>query len=157
MIPDCQHLQTETRLYHQINGSTHLAEQCLTCGTRIGNWKKRSGLSDSYKPWDNNLAESYRRWREDERMAEIDQRRARYHAYLETQEWKSLRNRVLARAQGQCEGCGRWPATEVHHLSYEHVGDEFLWELKAVCRDCHDRLHPDKILGPSKGDDHDTI
>ena len=69
-----------------------------------------------------------------------------YLLYLKTPAWKGLRNRTLARAQGHCEGCGRWPATDVHHLTYAHVGQEFLWELRAVCRDCHDRLHPDKIL-----------
>ena len=33
------------------------------------------------------------------------------------------------------------PATQAHHLTYEHMGDEFLWELKAVCRPCHERWH----------------
>jgi 5-methylcytosine-specific restriction endonuclease McrA len=85
-----------------------------------------------------------------------------YQSYLKSPLWLNLRNRVLARAQDQCEGCGRWPATEVHHLTYAHVGQEFLWELRAVCRDCHDRLHPDKIRTPkpepeTKGDDHDTV
>jgi len=86
-----------------------------------------------------------------------------YQSYLQSPSWLNLRNRVLAAAQGHCEGCGRWPATEVHHLTYVHVGKEFLWELRAVCRDCHDRLHPDKIREPvpepetRKGDDHDTV
>ena len=69
-----------------------------------------------------------------------------YQAYLQSPKWLALRNRVIARAENQCEGCGRWPAVDVHHLTYAHVGQEFLWELRAVCRDCHDRLHPDKIL-----------
>ena len=49
----------------------------------------------------------------------------------------------MERAQGLCEGCRRRPATEVHHLTYEHVGDELLWELKAVCDHCHRRCHPE--------------
>jgi len=28
----------------------------------------------------------------------------------------------------------------VHHLTYEHIGDEFLEELQGICRPCHDFL-----------------
>lgn len=50
------------------------------------------------------------------------------------------RARVLLRAGRKCEGCGE-EATQVHHLTYEHVFEEFLFELIAVCRGCHERLH----------------
>jgi len=36
---------------------------------------------------------------------------------------------------------GSEPATEVHHLTYQHVGHEFLFELVAICRECHTRWH----------------
>ena len=39
-----------------------------------------------------------------------------------------------------CEGCGVRRAAQVHHLTYEHVGDELLFELVAVCGQCHDRI-----------------
>jgi hypothetical protein len=29
-------------------------------------------------------------------------------------------------------------------VSYEHVGREFLWDLKAVCLPCHERAHSDE-------------
>jgi 5-methylcytosine-specific restriction endonuclease McrA len=45
------------------------------------------------------------------------------------------------RAGGICEGCRQESATEVHHLTYEHAGREFLWELVAICRRCHERYH----------------
>ena len=31
--------------------------------------------------------------------------------------------------------------TQCHHLTYENVGEEFLFELVALCSDCHERLH----------------
>jgi 5-methylcytosine-specific restriction endonuclease McrA len=34
-------------------------------------------------------------------------------------------------------------ATQVHHTTYKHVGNEFLWELRAICDECHDRFHED--------------
>ena len=58
--------------------------------------------------------------------------------------WKKKRGKVLERASGICEGCLEKPATQVHHLSYEHVGDEYLFELVAVCDACHDNLHSQK-------------
>jgi 5-methylcytosine-specific restriction endonuclease McrA len=68
----------------------------------------------------------------------------RYAAYLASPEWQERRRLVLRRAGNRCEACLVQPAEEVHHLTYRHVGEEFLWELKAVCRACHKRLHPEK-------------
>src|SRR5439155_22697334 len=67
----------------------------------------------------------------------------KYNAYLESKEWQDKRERVLKRANGQCEGCGAKAATQAHHLTYAHVFNEFLFELVAVCDDCHQRLHAD--------------
>lgn len=51
--------------------------------------------------------------------------------------------RVLERANHVCEGCGVNAATEVHHKTYKNVGNEFLFELVAICRPCHQRYHAD--------------
>lgn len=72
-----------------------------------------------------------------------EQRQARrdlYAAYLRTDQWQSLRKRVMARAGGRCEGCGMVEAAEVHHLTYAHRGNEFLFELVALCEACHLRI-----------------
>ena len=76
-----------------------------------------------------------------ERKRQEEQRRDDYEAYLQTQEWAERRQRVLKRANGVCEGCGTAPAEQVHHLTYEHCGNEFLWELVAICRHCHLGVH----------------
>jgi len=64
-----------------------------------------------------------------------------YREYLRSQEWALKRAKVMRRAGGLCEGCGDHRATDVHHLSYEHVTQEFLFELVALCADCHERIH----------------
>lgn len=66
-----------------------------------------------------------------------------YSEYLASTQWAKRRRAIFARANGKCEGCGEGGAEEVHHLTYEHVGAEFLFELVAVCRKCHERLHAD--------------
>lgn len=65
-----------------------------------------------------------------------------YAEYLASPEWDERRRLVLERAGGICEGCRRARATQVHHTTYKHAGDELLFELVAVCNACHERLHP---------------
>lgn len=67
--------------------------------------------------------------------------REEYGDYLRSPRWRALRDKVLRRATGVCEGCLDAPAIDVHHLSYAHKGDEFAFELRALCRSCHDRWH----------------
>jgi 5-methylcytosine-specific restriction endonuclease McrA len=64
-----------------------------------------------------------------------------YADYLRSPQWRAIRQKVLRRANGACEGCGDAVATQVHHITYKNVGNEFLWELRAICDDCHDRCH----------------
>lgn len=64
-----------------------------------------------------------------------------YAAYLKTPAWRERRALVMKRAKNVCEGCGQAKATEVHHLTYAHIGKEFLFELVALCGACHDRWH----------------
>jgi 5-methylcytosine-specific restriction endonuclease McrA len=64
-----------------------------------------------------------------------------YRTYLRSEAWAALRAKVLARAQGRCEGCAAAKASDVHHLTYAHAGAEFLFELVALCRPCHVRWH----------------
>lgn len=43
-----------------------------------------------------------------------------------------------------CEGCLERPATQVHHLHYQRVFDECLFDLVAICDRCHAKCHPRK-------------
>jgi hypothetical protein len=84
--------------------------------------------------------------REAQRQRESERWWAQYNAYLESPQWRRRRELVLSRAGGVCEGCGERRAVQVHHRTYEHVRNELLWELVAVCEDCHRRCHPGKDL-----------
>jgi len=66
-----------------------------------------------------------------------------YDAYLLSGKWAEKRRKVLKRAGGLCEGCREREAEQIHHLTYRHIYDEFLFELVALCRPCHDRIHED--------------
>ncbi len=103
-------------------------------------WEAQQQIRDAEK------ATKEKAWRE---QCERENRewRAKYNAHLRSDKWRGIRTRVLKRSGGFCEGCGIHPAAHVHHLDYKHMGDEFLWELRAVCVACHGRAHPDKEIG----------
>lgn len=69
-----------------------------------------------------------------------------YNEYLWSDHWKALRQLALERDKWTCQACLRAPAEVVHHLTYEHVGKELLFEVVSVCRPCHTRCHPEKKL-----------
>ncbi len=47
----------------------------------------------------------------------------------------------MERSGGVCEACGDAPAAQVHHLTYERIGRELLFDLAAVCLECHKKAH----------------
>ena len=89
-------------------------------------------------------AEAWRHYHEEKQRREREAFFARYDKYLRSPAWRSLRQRVMRRAGGVCEGCLERRATQVHHLTYDHVFNEFAFELRAVCDGCHARLHQSK-------------
>ena len=153
----CPHIEIEKRNKPDKNGRPLVAFQCVTCGERVGDyipvknlnrrevaklplWNKE--LEQAY--WRQMLNEAYQR-REAARVKAIQQNwRRKYDAYLSTSKWKTLREKVLARANGRCEGCGERKATHVHHLTYERLGNEMLFDLVAVCDACQKKIHPQR-------------
>jgi hypothetical protein len=69
-------------------------------------------------------------------------RSARYQAVMRSAGWRRRRARALRRAGGRCEtpGCGG-RAVDVHHTTYQDLGHERPWQLRALCERCHARLH----------------
>ena len=59
--------------------------------------------------------------------------------YLESPNWKEKRKRVLDRDGNLCV-CGE-RAIDVHHKTYENLGQEPLSDLIALCKNCHDGYH----------------
>ena len=68
--------------------------------------------------------------------------RDNYNDYMQSPEWREKRKKVLQRDQYLCQGCLRERATQVHHLTYDHLGNEPLFELTSICDSCHEQCHP---------------
>ena len=162
----CPCTRTEIRRRTISSGAVVFALQCLGCGRQIRAIKKDSAearaLAD-IRPFDETLQDAWRerihafyenrrlvqqaQWaaqqeeREEIRRQESIEWWTRYDAYLKTTAWRLKRQAVMTRANNWCEGCAARAAAEVHHLTYAHMGNEFLFELVAVCKECHTRIH----------------
>jgi hypothetical protein len=68
-----------------------------------------------------------------------------YNAYIKSQAWRSVRARKLAASGYRCEFCQAEAPLQVHHRTYENLGDEALEDLIAVCSDHHRRLETPNI------------
>jgi 5-methylcytosine-specific restriction endonuclease McrA len=68
-----------------------------------------------------------------------------YSRYINSAEWKSLRNQVIKRDKGTCQKCGSKSFLTVHHFSYpQNLGNETLDTLITWCEDCHNIHHGGK-------------
>jgi hypothetical protein len=129
----------EVRRRPTSNGAYQLWRQCTTCGVPVGSAVKRDG--QVHRDWDCATYVHYHAQIKAAREAELEQDRAEYAEYLQTPEWRAKADAVLARANYVCEGCGVRRPTQVHHLTYQNIFEEFLFELVAVCPQCHQRIH----------------
>lgn len=61
--------------------------------------------------------------------------------YLRSPHWAALRERYAReRSPEGCARCGNYP-WQLHHLTYENLGNESLDDLIPLCGDCHARAH----------------
>ncbi len=147
---DCKHPERELRRRVIKGGSVAYVRQCKACGqvsnpvkTALALQESAGGAIPAYDAeaedaWNTRKHAAYKSIE-----AELDGKVSNeYEEYLQSELWLAKRALVLRRAGKLCEGCLERPPTQVHHLTYQHVGEEFMWELVAVCDECHERAHP---------------
>ncbi len=145
----CQHTKT---LIDRINaGGHHMFNYiCCQCGTRLSNFLPFKSLSvmDKLNAYGASLYDQLRDTRQlaSFKLGEFYQAGwwGAYNTYLKSNHWRDLREQVLYRDGYQCQlnlyGCTQ-AATQVHHLTYEHVTREPLADLVSVCNTCHEQHH----------------
>lgn len=136
-VDACEDAQLERRQLKNAAGVVLHCLQCMTCGRHTCHKIKRDGSNPP--ELDRELAQRGEEARQ-QRSDAWDARRQEYHEYLRSPEWAVLRQRVKRRDK-MCQGCLAAPVEEVHHRTYEHVQNEFAFELIGLCRKCHARLH----------------
>lgn len=84
-----------------------------------------------------NLSQSY--IHNNNRISEL--RTMLYSEYLETPEWKEIRNKALKKSGFKCSVCNRDDELNVHHKTYKNRGCEKIDDLVVLCRNCHSIFH----------------
>ncbi len=66
-----------------------------------------------------------------------------YQQYTRSPYWKEVRAAKLAQVGEKCEWCDKTKSLTIHHLTYEHRGNELehLDDLVVACRSCHFKKH----------------
>jgi hypothetical protein len=74
-----------------------------------------------------------------------------YRTYLESDAWKRRRSVALSEAGHRCQVCNREGQLDVHHRTYERLGNELPQDLVVLCRECHQLFHSNRTRGTSSG------
>jgi hypothetical protein len=147
----CKHENSNPVLFEYESGVKHKRLLCLDCNTIHGKFLTQvpnevlrpvsQKKYDAYKlPQNkkfNDLLEPIRikadKWRAENWFKN-------HGDYLNSQKWKEKRTKVLERDGYLCQSCRINKATEVHHLTYAHKGNEPLFDLISVCHECHESI-----------------
>lgn len=67
-----------------------------------------------------------------------------YTEYLQTEHWKTVRDRVMRQAGWICQlrpPVMKARAVDAHHFNYDNIGDEQPGDVLALCRPHHTEWH----------------
>lgn len=64
-------------------------------------------------------------------------RTSKYERYMASLDWQIKRREALAAASHECQRCDERSGLEVHHRTYDRLGDERLDDLEVLCGVCH--------------------
>lgn len=127
-----------------IEGGVQLRKQCRDCGSISSRSYKQSEVENiesvpfvnqqKYEQLNEHEYQQYKQQRQEEKESWM----VGYSEYLQSPLWKRKREHVLRRDRNLCQRCLEKEATEVHHLTYEHWGNELTSELISLCHDCHE-------------------
>jgi len=157
----CDHAGSVPRILIKSNGSKGVRIQCTACG-----WMTSIDISQSKFQMENldliddDLLSAGRKNQRDYESGQREQRKEahggngylgrnewfeKYDEYLNSIEWRELRELVFSRDSYTCQSCLSSPAEQVHHLSYEMYnknGHSMAFELISICESCHKEIHP---------------
>jgi uncharacterized phage protein (TIGR02220 family) len=125
----------------------HSADEVkLVIEAKVASWLGDPQMEKYLRPATLFSKRNFKRYIEEvkpEKSEALSHRQIEHRIYLQSKEWQEKRRAVVERAMHRCEGCGIYLGEkgQVHHLTYAHWKDEFLFELIYVCSDCHNRLH----------------
>lgn len=79
---------------------------------------------------------------------------AEYRTYLDSVAWEKRRARMIAVAGHRCQSCGATTGLEVHHLTYNRLGEERDSDLEVLCPPCHVRADRERAASTRRRVEH---
>lgn len=143
-------------MVEQSNGSWVRRTACKTCKSVKGkNIPKgadyqslphlKKAMRDEYQNNYNRVYNLYfakfKEFKEEKNRREVFEWKVIYETYLKSEEWRQKTALVRKRDNNICQACLSAPAQAVHHLTYQNVTKEPLFELVSVCHACHSKIH----------------
>jgi 5-methylcytosine-specific restriction endonuclease McrA len=154
---ECTHSDKKPFLIEVSGGKFQVRMYCPICKTLDSKIEKQSGhnLSKLYKTTMVNYRDYWNKIDEKERpgITELltwirshkhENIKERYALYIRSDKWRQKRLFVIERDNNQCQICGA-QGSEVHHLTYAHLEDEYLFELVLLCKECHDKEYHNNL------------
>jgi hypothetical protein len=135
--------------FYRQDGTQNLRRQCFCCGELSMDVKKSLVKNiDEIQEFKKDIRylkhEFYKQVIASLQKIKNDQAWDRYNDYLNSDKWRFKRKKVLERDNYLCQACLTNEAQEVHHLSYNNIFDEPLYELISVCKRCHIKIEEQK-------------
>lgn len=146
----CQHGRMLVVRRTIAGGGIQIVKQCQECGRPVGSAMPHSSVHtiEGLPAFDNALmdrvdAANRAQWEAKKAATDLAALawREEYEAYLLTPQWRAKRDLALKRDDWTCQGCLAERATQVHHLTYSHLGSELLFQLISLCDECHEWEH----------------
>jgi hypothetical protein len=152
---ECCHNPNVIQIHTQFaNDTIHKRNFCKNCYKIFKTHKKVPGeklyFLDKYRTEKarelyNNYRDQYsKRWSDIYKLQhrfQVQSWNEKYEKYLNSNEWKELRQRILNRDKYICQICKTNKAVQVHHLTYKRLGNEQDFDLISVCLPCHELEH----------------
>lgn len=89
----------------------------------------------------------YRPFREKVVCRDTGEQPRDYGKYLLTRHWRKVREKKMKEQGYICERCKKkfkTPQLQIHHLTYENIGNEKMEDLMCLCTNCHNIIHGSK-------------
>jgi 5-methylcytosine-specific restriction endonuclease McrA len=64
-----------------------------------------------------------------------------YREYLKSDHWREISAEARRRAENRCQVCNSDGELNVHHRTYERIGNERQSDLTVLCARCHKLFH----------------
>lgn len=167
---ECEHANRGYCWREFSNGSRHFGTQCLKCGDwhTLSKKEKQRLIPHAFDApdYDPEIKASWFRDQSEIRkklyQEDLETKRNCLTEYYNSQEWLDFRSRRLEFNRkflnGLCEVCFTNPAQQCHHMTYSRLYSEWIFDVAALCPDCHKSMHDhmDSINEAYESDDDDN-